>query len=80
MPCNLDPIVVEQLYNNLCKLKLNLSIDYIKQLALNYDYIIGTIYWHKVYVKVEILLALNYDYIIGTIYWHKVYVKVEILC
>jgi hypothetical protein len=51
MPCNLDPIVVERLYNDLCELRPNLSINYIKQLALNYDCIVGTIYWHKAYIE-----------------------------
>jgi hypothetical protein len=30
MPCNLDFIVMEQLYNNLYELGPNLSINYIK--------------------------------------------------
>ena len=51
MPRNLDPIVVERLHNDLRKLGPNLSINYIKQLASNYDCTIGMIYWHKARVK-----------------------------
>ena len=51
MPRNLDPIVVERLHDDLCELGPNLSIDYIKQLALNYDCTVGTIYWHKARVE-----------------------------
>jgi hypothetical protein len=51
MPRGLDPIVIKRLESNLCELGLNLSTNYIKQLALNYNTIIKTIYWHKARVK-----------------------------
>jgi transposase len=54
MPRNLDPIVVERLHDDLRELGSNLSIDYIKQLASNYDCTVGTIYWHKARVEAGI--------------------------
>jgi hypothetical protein len=54
MPRGLNPIVIKRLESNLCELGLNLSTNYIKQLALNYNTIIKTIYWHKAHVKAGI--------------------------
>jgi hypothetical protein len=52
---NLNLIIIKQLYNNLYKLRPNLNINYIKQLVLNYNYIVGIIYWYKAYIKAEML-------------------------
>ena len=51
MPRGLDPIVIERLESDLRELGPNLSTNYIKQLASNYDTTVKTIYWHKARVE-----------------------------
>jgi hypothetical protein len=51
MLCGLNPITIERLKEDLCKLGPNLTTNYIKQLALNYNCLIWTIYRHKAYVE-----------------------------
>jgi hypothetical protein len=51
----LNPIIIAQLKDNLYKLRLDLSTNYIKQLVLNYNCSEWTIYRHKTYVKAGIL-------------------------
>ena len=56
MPRHLDPIVVERLRDDLRELGPNLSTNYIKQLASNYNTTEATIYWHKARVEARISL------------------------
>jgi hypothetical protein len=51
MPRGLNPITIERLKDDLCELGPNLTTNYIKQLALNYDCLVWTIYRHKARVK-----------------------------
>jgi hypothetical protein len=51
MPRRLDSITLERLEDDLHKLGPNLSADYIKQLASNYNCSKWTIYRHKTHVK-----------------------------
>jgi hypothetical protein len=51
MPRGLDPITIERLKDDLRELGPNLTPNYIKQLASNYDSLIWTIYRHKARVK-----------------------------
>jgi len=51
MPRGLDPITIERLEDDLRKLGPNLTTNYIKQLASNYDYSVWTIYRHKARVE-----------------------------
>jgi hypothetical protein len=55
MPRGLDPIVIERLESDLRELGPNLSTNYIKQLASNYDITVKTIYWHKARVEAGML-------------------------
>jgi len=52
----LDLITIERLEDDLCELGPNLTTNYIKQLALNYDCSIWTIYRHKARVEAGMLL------------------------
>jgi hypothetical protein len=51
MPRRLDSITLERLEDDLHKLGPNLSANYIKQLALNYNCSKWMIYRHKTRVK-----------------------------
>jgi hypothetical protein len=50
----LDSITVERLEDNLRELGPNLTTDYIKQLASNYDYSDMTIYYYMARVRAGI--------------------------
>jgi hypothetical protein len=54
MPRGLDPITIKRLEDDLRELGPNLTPNYIKQLASNYDCSIETIYRHKAHVKARI--------------------------
>jgi len=51
MPRGLDPITIERLEDDLRELGPNLTTNYIKQLASNYDCSIWIIYRHKARVE-----------------------------